>query len=86
MKKILKEAAAIGNASARSVTFGPRNKAVFFYPDRQWYTPFVGGHDFMNNGVLVLDDRIMFHYGATGITPAMARPKAGAGSAYAATP
>jgi len=86
MKKILMDAAAIGNATARGITFSPRNKAVYFYPDRQWYTPFVGGHDFMNNGELVLDDRIMFHYGATGITPAMATPKAGTGSAYAATP
>ena len=39
----------------------------------------------MNNGELVLDDRIMFHYAATGITPAMAAPKVGTGSVYAAT-
>ncbi len=85
MKKILKDAAAIGNATARAITFNSRNKAVYFYPDRQWFTPFSGGHDFMDNGELVLDDRIMFHYGATGITPAMATPKVGTGSAYAAT-
>jgi hypothetical protein len=30
----------------------------------------------------VLDDRIMFHYYATAITPAMAKPKIGTGSAY----
>ena len=86
MKKTLKDAAAIGNATARSITFSPRNKAVYYYPDRQWYTPFTGGHDFMNNGELVLDDRIMFHYAATGITPAMAMSKVGTGSAYASTP
>lgn len=86
MKKILKDAAAIGNASARALTFSPRNTAAYFYPDRQWYTSFSGGHDFMNNGELNLDDRIMFHYAATGITPAMATPKVGTGSAYAATP
>jgi hypothetical protein len=85
MQKILKDAAAIGNATARGITFSSRNKAVFFYPDRQWFTPFSGGHDFLNNGEMVLDDRIMFHYGATGITPAMATPKVGTGSAYAAT-
>jgi hypothetical protein len=85
MKKILKDAAAISNATTRGITFSPRNKSVYFYPDRQWYTPFSGGHDFMDNGELVLDDRIMFHYGATGITPAMATPKVGTGSAYAAT-
>jgi len=86
MKEIMKDAAAIGNASARALTFSPRNTAAYFYPDRQWYTSFSGGHDFMNNGELNLDDRIMFHYAATGITPAMATPKVGTGSAYAATP
>ncbi len=86
MKKILKDAAAIANATARSITFSPRHKAPYFYPDRQWYTSFSGGHDFMNNGEMALDDRIMFHYAATGITPAMAMPKVGTGSAYAATP
>ncbi len=66
--------------------FRPRSKAVYFYPDRQWFTSFVGGsHEFMDNGELVLDYRIMFHYGATGITPAMAMSKVGSGSAYAAT-
>ena len=85
MEKILKDAAAIGNATARTLTFNSRNEAVKFYPDRQWYTSFHGGHDFMNNGEMVLDDRIMFHYAATGITPAMATPQVGTGSAYAAT-
>jgi len=86
MQKILKDAAAIGNASARSLTFSPRSKAVYFYPDRQWYSAFAGGsHEFMNNGELVLDDRIMFHYVATGITPAMATPQVGTGSVYAFT-
>ena len=86
MQKILKDAASIGNASARALVFRPRNSDVYFYPDRQWYTSFAGGHDFMNNGELVLDDRSMFHYAATGITPAMATPEVGTGSAYAFTP
>ena len=86
MQKILKDAAAIGNATARSIVFRPRNKAIYFYPDRQWYSAFAGGsHEFMNNGELVLDDRINFHYVATGITPAMTTPKVGTGSTYAFT-
>ena len=85
MKRILNDAAAIGNASARSIAFRPRNKAIYFYPDRQWYTAFSGGYDFMDNGELVLDDRLMYHYACTGITPAMAMPKVGTGSAYAFT-
>ncbi|HSR29935.1 MAG TPA: DUF1254 domain-containing protein, partial [Anaerolineae bacterium] len=86
MQKILEEAAAIANASARAISFRPRNKATYFYPDRQWFTSFSGGsHEFMDNGEQVLDDRINFHYVATGITPAMARSQVGMGSAYAFT-
>jgi len=84
MKKILTEGVAIGNATARSITFRPRYESAYFYPgQRQWYSCFTGGsHEFMNNGELVLDDRIMFHYYATAITPAMAKPAVGTGSAY----
>jgi len=39
----------------------------------------------MDNGELVLDDRTLFHYFATGITPAMAAPQVGSGSVYAFT-
>lgn len=84
MQKILTDAATIANASARAILFSPRNKNVYFYSDSQWYSPFAGGsHEFMDNGELVQNDRIMFHYYATGITPAMASPKVGTGSAYA---
>jgi hypothetical protein len=85
MKKILAEGVAIANATARSLTFRPREDRLYFYPrQRQWYSPFAGGSsEFMNNGERVLDDRIIFHYYATGITPAMARAKVGTGSAYA---
>jgi hypothetical protein len=83
MKKILTEAVAVGNATARALSYAPRNPNVYFYPDRKWNSPFAGGSsEFKNNGELVLDDRIFFHYVATGITPAMAAPKVGTGSAY----
>ncbi len=86
MKKILVDAAKVANATARAILFRPRGRDVYFYPDRQWYSPFAGGsHEFMNDGELVLDDRIMFHYYATGITPAMAKPKVGSGSVYLLT-
>ncbi len=86
MKKILTDAAAVANATARAILFRPRGRQVYFYPDRQWYSPFAGGsHEFMNRGELVLDDRIMFHYYATGITPAMAKPQVGTGSVYLLT-
>ncbi|MCP4332321.1 MAG: DUF1254 domain-containing protein, partial [Gammaproteobacteria bacterium] len=83
MQKILEEAAALANASSRAILFRPRNRAVFFYPDRQWFSPLAGGsHEFLNEGARVLDDRIAFHYYATGITPHMVKPKVGSGSVY----
>lgn len=86
MKRILTHAVSMGNTIARAISFAPRKKEVFFYPDRQWTSPFAGmSYEFLNNGERVLDDRIFFHYVATGITPAMAAPKVGTGSAYAFT-
>ena len=86
MKKLLTEAVAIGNGAARAISFRPRKAKVFFYEDRQWNSPFAGmSHEFMDNGERVLDDRIFFHYLATGITPAMAAPKVGEGSVYGFT-
>jgi len=83
MKKILTEAAAIANASARSILFRSRNKNVYFYPDRQWYSPLAGGsHEFINNGERVLNDRVSFYYYATGATPSMVMPMVGKGSVY----
>ena len=82
MKKLLTEAAAIGNAVARSNSFSPTRKSVFYYPDRQWYSSFPGTYDFMDKGELVLDNRALWHFIATGVTPAMATPPVGQGSVY----
>jgi hypothetical protein len=84
MKKILMEAVAIGNATARAITFSPRNPRYYIWPDRKWNTPFTGGgnYAFYDNGERMLDDRIFMHYYATGITPAMTAPKVGLGSVY----
>lgn len=85
MRRILNEAVAIGNATARSIVFSPRAKNTFYYSDRQWYASFVGTYDFMDNGAMSLDNRVLWHYIATGVTPAMATPKVGTGSVYPMT-
>jgi hypothetical protein len=86
MKKILTEAAAVANATARALTFRPRIDGVYYYPDRKWFTSFAGGsYEFLKQpGVRNLDGRVLFHYYATGITPAMAMKIVGVGSQYAA--
>jgi len=84
MKAILVDAVAVGNASARAILFSSRDPRVKFYPDRQWGNGFIGNsYQFLNNGERMLDARTLFHYAATGITPAMAAAKPGTGSAYA---
>lgn len=86
MKKTLADAAAVGNATARAILFATRDERSFFYPDRKWKTPFIGGYQFAEeNGERSLDARVMFHYYATGITPAMEAKLIGAGSKYAFT-
>ena len=86
MKKILTEAVAVANATARALTFRPRLDGVYYYPDRKWFTSFAGGsYEFLQQpGVRNLDGRVLFHYYATGITPAMAMKIVGVGSQYAA--
>jgi hypothetical protein len=86
MQRILTEGAAIGNATARAITYAPRDPGVFFYEDRQWNSPFQRqSHEFLQDGARVLDDRSYFFYMATGITPAMTAPPVGTGSVYAMT-
>jgi hypothetical protein len=84
MKGILTDAVAVANATARAIVFASRDERVKIYPDRQWGTGFVGGSsEFLSDGERMLDARTMFHYYATGITPAMANSRPGTGSAYA---
>jgi hypothetical protein len=84
MKGILADAVAVANATARTILFANRDARAKFYPDRQWFTAFIGGSYLFEDGAeLLLDARTMFFYYATGITPAMAMAKVGSGSAYA---
>ena len=56
LKKILIEAAAVGDATARTVTYQSRIKDAYFYSNSAWITPFIGGsYKFEQNGVLDLD-------------------------------
>jgi hypothetical protein len=85
MKAILTEAAYVANATARAITYRTRMKEAYFSAGTAWKTAFIGGnHEFLRNGARILDARTLFHFYATGITPAMAvRMPAGAGSQYA---
>lgn len=87
MKKILTDAVAVGNATARSIDFRNRDPEARIYPDRHWNTPFIGGSYLWltKGGARNFDARTMFFYVATVNTPAMAVAMEGVGSQYAAT-
>ena len=84
MRAILTDAAAVANATARSILFANRDRDFFLYPDSYWEVGFLGGnHEFLVDGVRYLNARTRMFYYATGITPAMARKMVGIGSQYA---
>ncbi len=86
MKKLLTDAVAIGNATARAIVFQPREKAAYVYPDddSRWVMAYAGKDVFFEvDGARSLDARTMFYYAYTAISPAMAVTKPGGGSDYA---
>ena len=64
------------------ISFANRDRSVYYYPDRQWFASFAGPYDFIENGALNSDKRVMWFYNATGVTPAMSTPQVGTGSVY----
>jgi hypothetical protein len=85
MRKILEEAVAIANATARAIDWYPRMKAAKIYPDSDsaWVMGYAGKDVFFKAGdARNLDARTMFHYAYTAVTPAMAVTHAGIGSDY----
>ena len=83
MKKILADAAAVGDATGRVLSYRVREKAAYFFTDRNWKRPFVGGYKFeWQQGVPNLDAAAMFFFLATGVTPAMDTQIVGEGSTY----
>jgi hypothetical protein len=85
MKKILADAAAIGDATARAIVWSPRQKGAKLYPDGDsaWNLAFTNRDVFFEvDGARNLDARTMFYYAYTAVTPAMAKPLEGQGSDY----
>lgn len=84
MKRILTEAAEVGDATARAMTYRMRLKEAYFYPDSAWRSGFLGGYEFTDKGALILDAHASFFFYATGVTPAMDSKTVGQGSQYMA--
>ena len=84
MKKILTEAAIVGDATARAMTYRLRTKESYYYPNSAWRTAFSGGYKFEEGGARLLDSYSSFFFYATGVTPAMDSKTVGEGSQYMA--
>lgn len=86
MKDILADAAAVGNATARTILFDTRDKDSYYYSDSWWKKAFwCNDYNFSPGGVLDLDSRIWTFYGGTGVSPAMMVKTIGIGSQYVIT-
>jgi len=84
MRRILADAAAVGNATARAIVFSTRNRDAYLYPGSWWKMPLTCDNtDFSTNGVLDPDVRTDFYYTAIGVSPAMLVKMVGMGSQYA---
>ncbi len=87
MKALLTEAAVLGSATARAITYQPRIAGVNIYPDDPksiWSTAFADKNtSFEADGTMGLDARVLYYYNAGGVTPAMAATSPGQGSDYA---
>ena len=98
MKKILTDAAAVGNVTARALNFRFRNDQWAYYENSSWMNflweggftfetppPLVtkeGVKPFPSTGARTLDSRTAMFFGYTGITPAMVMRLTGIGSQY----
>ena len=83
MKKILSNAAAVGNATARAINFSTRDKDAYFYPNSAWKTCFVGqDYRFAPGDVLNQDARSLYYYMATGSSPSWVDKMVGQLSQY----
>ena len=87
METILKEAVAVGNATARSLYFQLREEGAYLYESSYWKSGFIGGdYRWLRDGGAggrYLDARTYFFYIATVNTPAMTLKMVGKGSQYA---
>ena len=85
MTKILTDAAVIGNAAARSISYFPRDPGNMTYgKDSAWVMAYANKDTtFTRNGAYRLDPRILFHFGYICVSPAMAVTIPGKGSDYA---
>jgi hypothetical protein len=84
MKKILTEAAAVGDATARAITYKLRQKEYFKYENSSWRPYFFQGYKCESQpNVLSMDAYIACYFAGIGVSPAEELEMIDKGSQYA---
>ena len=83
MRAILTEAAAVGDATARALTYRFRQPGAYYYPNSTWRTVLLGGYRFQEDGVTLLDSTAQYYFVGSPISPALEVKIVGGASQYA---
>lgn len=83
-RRLLAEAAAVANATARALAFRPRDPNAFLYEQSRWRaSPIGNSHRHERRGVRLLDARTTFSFLSNMTSPAMVEASLGEGSRQA---
>jgi hypothetical protein len=81
-KKLLEEAALVGEAMAKSITFAKRFDGALYRPDTQWTYGFLGNPERKSEFYTQIDKRTALFYAGTGASKGMMIKMPGVGQAY----
>ncbi|MET9394867.1 DUF1254 domain-containing protein [Streptomyces sp. NPDC006624] len=83
MRALLTEAAAVGDATARALTYRFRQREAYYYPGSAWRKGFLGGYASQDRGAALLDSAAQLYFWGGSVSPAWDRKMVGTGSQYA---
>jgi hypothetical protein len=82
MRAILTEAATVGDATARAITYRFRPPEAYYYPDSAWRNILFGGYRFQDHGAALFDAATQLYFCGGAASPANELKIVGAGSQY----
>ncbi|NGP07466.1 DUF1254 domain-containing protein [Rhodococcus sp. 14C212] len=83
MRAILTEAATVGDATARALTYRFRQQEAYYYPGSAWRLGILGGYSCTQDGALLLDSAAALYFLVGGTSPSWDQKMVGTGSQYA---
>jgi hypothetical protein len=83
MRAILTEAATVGHATVRAITYRFRPPEAYYHPGSAWRTFYLGGYQYQDHGAALIDSAAQIHFMGPGVSPSQEVKMVGAGSQYA---